>query len=110
MKRAILAGVLALLPSGALADPSADGGIGRYQALAVPETSNTADAGRVLFLDTRDGHVWEWRNAPTMNNNFNGERFTYIGKLTPGVAPTGQLAPQSGLAKCFTFNGKQFCE
>jgi hypothetical protein len=106
MKRVILAGVLALLPSTALADDR----IGRYQAVAVPETSNIAYAGRVLFLDTRDGHVWEWRNAPTISNNFNGGGFTYIGKLTSGVAPTSQLAPQSEVAKCFTFNGKQFCE
>jgi len=106
MKRAILAGVLALLPFGALADD----GIGRYQAIAVPEASNAAFAGKVLFLDTRDGHVWEWRNVPTISNNSGGGGFTYIGKLSPGVAPTSQLALQSEVAKCFTFNGKQFCE
>ncbi|HXC29742.1 MAG TPA: hypothetical protein VNV38_17425 [Stellaceae bacterium] len=105
MKRIILAGVLALFPFAA----SADDGIGRYQAIAVPE-SGSAAAGRVLFLDTRDGHVWEWRNAPTMANNFSGEGFTYIGKLTPGVAPSAQLTPQPQVGKCFTFNGKQFCE
>jgi hypothetical protein len=106
MKRVVLAGVLALLPFAALADD----GIGRYQAVAVPETSSTAYAGRVLFLDTRDGHVWEWRNARTIDSSANGGGFIYIGKLTPDVAPSTQPAPQSQVAKCFTFNSKQFCE
>jgi hypothetical protein len=104
MKRTILAGVLALFPFAALADD----GIGRYQA--VPETSSAGLTGRVLFLDTRDGHVWEWRNAGAMQNNAAGGGFTYIGKLTPGVAPSAQLTPQPQVGKCFTFNGKQFCE
>jgi hypothetical protein len=104
MKRAILAGVLALFPFGALADDA----IGRYQALAVPDTNDALFAGRILFLDTRDGHVWEWRNPRVTGNN--GEGFTYMGKLTPGAATPTQLAPRSEVGKCFTFNGKQFCE
>lgn len=107
MKRAILAGVLALLPFAAFADD----GVGRYQALAVPETSDAAFAGRVIFLDTRDGHVWEWRNTRTAGNTAGGDGFTYMGKLTPGgLPPAAQPAQQAGVAKCFTFNGKQFCE
>jgi len=105
MKRAILAGVMALFSFAALADD----GIGRYQALAIPQTAGTVAARSILFLDTRDGHVWEWRSAPITDNNARGEGFTYIGRLIPGDAPT-QLAPQAGIGKCFTFNGKQFCE
>jgi hypothetical protein len=105
MKRAVLAGLIALFPSVALADD----GIGRYQALALPQTGNTLAAETILFLDTRDGHVWEWRGVPAVGSNTPGGGFTYLGKLIPGDAPA-QLAPQAGIGKCFTFNGKQFCE
>lgn len=106
IKRTILAGLLALLPFAAWADE----GIGRYQAIAVPETSNAAFANRILFLDTRDGHLWEWRRAAAASRGADGEGFTYIGKLTPGEALPTQPGQQSAIGKCFTFNEKRYCE
>jgi hypothetical protein len=106
VNRVIFAGILALLPVQALVDD----GIGRYQALAIPETDRTGFAKRILFLDTRDGHVWEWRYAPTTSNTTAGGGFTYIGKLAPGEAPSAEAGTRAGPGKCFSFNGKQFCE
>jgi len=106
MKRMILAGILALLPFCAWADDA----VGRYQAVAIPEAANSGFAGKILFLDTRDGHVWVWRNARAIDSSAYGGGFTYIGRLAPASAAPAQPAPQAGVAKCFAFNGKQFCE
>jgi hypothetical protein len=80
---AALTAVFVLISFGA----SAQDGHGRYQAIAIPQASNSISSGNVLLLDTRDGHVWEWWHSPTMGNVAGGAGITYMGKLIPRGAP-----------------------
>jgi hypothetical protein len=66
---------------------AAQDGIGRYQAVPIAPAPNSANSGEILLLDTRDGHVWKWWEAPTVGSAVGGSGITYMGKLTPGTSP-----------------------
>jgi hypothetical protein len=66
---------------------AAQDGIGRYQAVPIAPAPNSANSGEILLLDTRDGHVWKWWEAPRMGNVAGGSGITYMGKLVPGSSP-----------------------
>ena len=65
----------------------AQDGIGRYQAVPIAPAPNSANSGEILLLDTSDGHVWKWWEAPTVGSAVGGSGITDMGKLTPGTSP-----------------------
>jgi hypothetical protein len=62
--------------------------IGRYQAIPLQD----AAASRIMILDTRDGHLWQWFEAPIVQGqpDSGGVGISYMGKVVPGGAP-GEL-------------------
>ena len=95
--------VLAMLPTAVFADAD----VGRYQMVALPKV-RPGEADRVMVLDTKEGVLWEWWEAPA-SGNYPGENgWAYLGKAVPmGAAgatevfrrfnpwPTWQPAPGS---------------
>lgn len=61
---------------------------GRYQAVAIDGDRSGRSSGRVLIIDTQDGHVWTWSGNELLGDGGNGRRygsaFVYQGKVRPG--------------------------
>ena len=81
MRRAFAGGVVLLGLSGIAA---ADEPVGRFQMLLLNPDVNPA---RVMILDTRDGHLWQWwETAQTEGKpDTGGNGVIYMGKMTPGT-------------------------
>jgi hypothetical protein len=85
MRTAIALFVLALsaaslLPPGVA---HAENPVGRYEMVALPNKPGSFD-NRVMILDTADGHLWQWWEAPAMGSLAPSSGITYLGKVTPG--------------------------
>ena len=65
--------------------------VGRYEMLALPKQPGSYD-NRVMILDTADGHLWQWWEAPAVGSSVPSSGITYLGKVTPGNAP-GETMP-----------------
>jgi hypothetical protein len=88
-KAAALIGGLTLISASALGKDAVDA-VGRYQMILVP-TSAPGEEPRVLLLDTRDGHLWQWRSIELVACNLQKESctgVTYLGRLTVVAEPS----------------------
>jgi hypothetical protein len=65
--------------------------VGRYEMVALPKQPGSYD-NRVMILDTADGHLWQWWEAPAVGSAISSSGITYLGKVTPGNAP-GETTP-----------------
>jgi hypothetical protein len=86
-KRLALGSVL-ILAAGAPADAQND--VGRYQMAPLPALPGSY-ANRVMIIDTRDGHLWQWWETPAVGSGSPSSGITYLGKVTPGNS-TGEAA------------------
>jgi hypothetical protein len=58
--------------------------IGRYQAVDITK-SDTSSTDAVFIIDTKEGHMWVWKEWPTIRNVVQGGRIViYMGKVKPG--------------------------
>ncbi len=76
--------------------PAAADEVGRYQMVALPNHPGSFDS-RVLILDTRDGHLWQWWEVPTVGGGvkgMNGSGISYLGKVVPGAATVDNPLPR----------------
>ncbi len=91
MRFIILAGLAAGLLSATL-KAHAEEGVGRYQMVPLPARPGSFD-NRIMILDTRDGHLWQWWEAPVVGSgNSGGRGMIYMGKVVPGSA-AGETMP-----------------
>jgi hypothetical protein len=93
MRMAMALFILAL-PAASLLPPRAahaENPVGRYEMVALPNRPGSFD-NRVMILDTADGHLWQWWEAPAMGSMAPGSGITYLGKVTPGNA-NGETMP-----------------
>ena len=65
--------------------------VGRYEMVALPKQPGSYD-NRVMILDTADGHLWQWWEAPAVGSSVPSSGITYLGKVTPGPVP-GETQP-----------------
>jgi hypothetical protein len=65
---------------------TAEDAVGRFQMLALPDSG--VGSSRVMILDTREGRLWQWWEAPYIAGVTNSGRagITYLGKMTPGAS------------------------
>jgi hypothetical protein len=89
----LAAGLLALTPPA-----HAEDGVGRYQMVPLPARPGSFD-NRVMILDTRDGHLWQWWEAPVVGGgNSGGRGIIYMGRVVPGSAAGENMPiPHSGI-------------
>lgn len=86
MRTLLLSLVLVAAPLAALAEG------GRYQAVAIPDASRSAQAAnvnpKVLILDTVEGHLWTWGENETVFDSAGrpqlGTALIYQGRVRPG--------------------------
>ena len=58
--------------------------IGRYQAIDISK-SESSSSDEVFIIDTKEGHMWVWKEFPTIQNIQQGGRIViYMGKVRPG--------------------------
>ena len=70
----------------ALAAPAkAENPVGRYQMIALPDKPGSFDS-KVMILDTADGHLWQWWEAPAVGSSVPSSGITYLGKVLPGAS------------------------
>jgi hypothetical protein len=69
----------------------AENPVGRYEMVALPKQPGSYD-NRVMILDTADGHLWQWWEAPAVGSSAPSTGITYLGKVTPGNA-AGETQP-----------------
>ena len=65
--------------------------VGRYQMTALPIKPGSFD-NRVMILDTSNGDLWQWWEAPAVGSSVPTSGITYLGRVTPGSAP-GETTP-----------------
>lgn len=65
--------------------------VGRYEMVTLPTKPGSYDS-RVMILDTADGHLWQWWEAPAVGSSAPSSGITYLGKVAPGAA-VGETAP-----------------
>ena len=84
--------LLAVLACGVSATVSA-ADTGRYQAVPLDGEGPGRGGGRVLIIDTQEGHVWTWSGNELIGDGGIGRRygsaFIYQGKVRPG-SKTGE--------------------
>jgi hypothetical protein len=87
----ILAVLLSVLAVGAARAEEAP--LGRYQMVPLPARPGSFD-NRVMILDTRDGHLWQWWEVPAVGGGLGGVNsgITYMGKVVPGSS-AGDTVP-----------------
>jgi hypothetical protein len=93
MRTAIIVSILAL-PALSLIAPRAahtENPVGRYEMVALPNKPGSFD-NRVMILDTADGHLWQWWEAPAVGSSVPSSGITYLGKVAPGAA-AGETMP-----------------
>lgn len=85
MRALTILATLALMTAGALHIPQAlaDSVVGRYQMIAVPTKPGSFDS-RIMILDTAEGHLWQWWEAPAVGSATPSSGIIYLGKVTPG--------------------------
>jgi hypothetical protein len=92
---------LAAWPAAA-APATGDEPVGRYQMVTLPALPGTF-ASRVMILDTRDGHLWQWWETPAVGSGAASTGITYLGKVAPGgqigdPLATGHGAPMGAIS------------
>jgi len=96
--RTALAIIALALPAQAEAQP-AQNPVGRYEMVALPKQPGSYD-NRVMILDTADGHLWQWWEAPAVGSSVPSSGITYLGKVTPGnIAGETVPAHRSGASE-----------
>jgi len=80
---------LAMLTAGPV-EAQTQNPVGRYEMVALPKQPGSYD-NRVMILDTADGHLWQWWEAPAVGSSAPSSGITYLGKVTPGAA--GETMP-----------------
>jgi hypothetical protein len=93
MRMAIIVSILALSAL-SLITPGlahAENPVGRYEMIALPNKPGSFD-NRVMILDTADGHLWQWWEAPAVGSSVPSSGITYLGKVAPGTA-AGETMP-----------------
>jgi len=87
MRTAIIVSIIALTTvSSVPAHPAyAQNPVGRYEMVALPNRPGSFD-NRVMILDTADGHLWQWWEAPAVGSLVPSSGITYLGKIAPGNA------------------------
>lgn len=60
------------------------GPVGRYQLVRLMDGDR--DHTAVMVLDTANGHLWEWREAPGTKGSARAA-IIYMGKVEPGTQP-----------------------
>ena len=78
-----------MLAAGRVAAQTGDE-VGRYQMAVLPPAPGSFDT-RVMIIDTRDGNLWQWWEAPAVGNG-GGAGITYLGKVVPGSS-IGETIP-----------------
>jgi hypothetical protein len=69
----------------------AENDVGRFQMATLPNKAGSFDS-RVMILDTTNGDLWQWWEAPAVGSSVPSSGITYLGRVTPGAAP-GTTAP-----------------
>lgn len=71
-----------------IAAPGMAADVGRYQAVPMDGDGPGRSSGRVLIIDTQEGHVWTWSGNELLGDGSSGRRygsaFVYQGKVRPG--------------------------
>lgn len=71
-----------------MANPVIAADVGRYQAVPMDGDGPGRGNGRVLIIDTQEGHVWTWSGNELLGDGDTGRRygsaFVYQGKVRPG--------------------------
>lgn len=79
---------LATLLSTSIATSVVAADVGRYQAVPIDGEGPGRGSGRVLIIDTQEGHVWTWSGNELLGDGGSGRRygsaFVYQGKVLPG--------------------------
>jgi hypothetical protein len=65
--------------------------VGRYEMVTLPTKPGSYDS-RVMILDTADGHLWQWWEAPAVGSSVPSSGITYLGKVAQGSA-VGETTP-----------------
>jgi hypothetical protein len=93
MRMATALSILALpgLSLTALPAAHAENPVGRYEMVTLPNKPGSFD-NRVMILDTADGHLWQWWEAPAVGSLVASSGITYLGKVVPGTA-AGETMP-----------------
>jgi len=86
---------LVLSAAGAAQAQTAQNPVGRYEMVALPKQPGSYE-NRVMILDTADGHLWQWWEAPAVGSTAPSSGITYLGKVTPGNAPGETLPARRG--------------
>jgi hypothetical protein len=85
---------IAMLSCAAVIAPRAahaENPVGRYEIVTLPTKPGSFDS-RVMILDTADGHLWQWWEAPAVGSATPSSGITYLGKVSPGSTTT-ETAP-----------------
>jgi hypothetical protein len=82
---------LACLTAFAAGPAKAENPVGRYQMIALPNKPGSFDS-KIMILDTADGHLWQWWEAPVVGSSVPSSGITYLGKVAPG-ASSSETAP-----------------
>ena len=88
---ALIAPALVAIALSASVPVHAQNPVGRYEMVTLPSKPGSYD-NRVMILDTADGHLWQWWEAPAMGSLAPSSGITYLGKITPGNIP-GETLP-----------------
>ena len=70
---------------------------GRYKMVPLANKPGSFDT-RVMILDTSEGYLWQWWEAPSVGGATPSSGIVYLGKVGPGAtssgtASTGHTAP-----------------
>jgi hypothetical protein len=93
MRMATALSILALPALGLIVPRAAhaENPVGRYEMIALPNKPGSFD-NRVMILDTADGHLWQWWEAPAVGSLLPSSGITYLGKVIPGTT-AGETMP-----------------
>jgi len=69
----------------------ADNTVGRYQMATLPTKPGSFDS-RVMILDTANGDLWQWWEAPAVGSSVPSTGITYLGKVMPSNT-AGETTP-----------------
>lgn len=80
--------LLAMFLFASMTNPVIAADVGRYQAVPMDGDGPGRGSGRVLIIDTQEGHVWTWSGNELLGDGGSGRRygsaFVYQGKVRPG--------------------------
>src|ERR1700761_7648696 len=79
----LIASALAAIALSTPVPAHAQNPVGRYEMITLPNKPGSYD-NRVMILDTADGHLWQWWEAPAVGSLAPSSGITYLGKITPG--------------------------